>query len=97
MVPPCHSQRGHGVSETELSEICAATCGLHGHYRYLLTIYVKIAAMELLCPEEVRPLIEQNIVAEIIRNGGGLSGQQNMKPCGPIWPDSLQRGSGPVG
>ena len=34
--------------------------------------------------EEIQSIVEQNIVADIIRNGGGLSGQQNMKTCGPV-------------
>ena len=44
-----NSQRGGDVSETEPSEIdiCAVTCDLNGHC--LLTGYVEISAVELLC------------------------------------------------
>ena len=68
-----------GTAETVPSKIdvCAVTCALHGPC--LLTGYVKISAMELLChvivKEEVQQLVERNIIIEIIRNGGGPLGQ----------------------
>ena len=63
-------QCGCDESETEPSEIdvYAVTCDLHGHCS--LTGYVEIAAVELLrhviIKEEIRPLVERNIMAAII-------------------------------